>query len=416
MSSQPPLRATRARGLLLLLALALYALGASAQGAPDHGPGRLLVTIVDPQHDTRVALPGETGAYAVRRGYAPSGWVLRQLRKVTRDHQLELVDGWQMASLGVYCALVQIKADPPGRTRQEVLDALRADDRVETAQPLNAFSVRQDPTPEPSDPYAPLQDAHAAMDVAKAHRWATGKGVRVAVIDTGVDARHRDLRKRISESRNFVPGDEAVEVHGTAVAGVIGATAGNGLGGHGVAPDVSLYAYRACWVEAGSSKKGRCDSFTLARALDRAIDKRVDVVNLSLAGPADALLSRLVAKALAQGIVVVGPLVDNARAPFPATVKGVIAVSDRPAAQGVFAPDSDVLTTIPADAFDFMNGVSFATAHVSGIVALLRQLRPDATPARVYEALRSSTDGSGEPLVVNACRALDSLADTRCAL
>ncbi|MEM9384912.1 MAG: S8 family serine peptidase [Pseudomonadota bacterium] len=399
--------------LLLLLGQVTAFAGAVEPHQPQNdGDGRMLITIVDPHHNQRVAIPGETGAYAVRRGYEPSALVQRRLRGIARRHALQIIDGWQMASLGVYCALVEAKAEPV-RTRQQVLQALRADRQVESAQPLNAFDVRG--TMAPDDPYAALQAAHTAMAIDKAHRWATGKGVRVAVIDTGIDARHRDLRKRIRESRNFVPGEHAAEVHGTAVAGVIGAIAGNGLGGYGVAPDVALFAYRACWDAPGSAGSvGRCDSFTLARALDRAIDKSVDVVNLSLAGPADPLLTRLVDEALAKGIVVVGPQVADTRAQFPTAIDGVIAVTSAPVDGAISAPGADVLTTVPRDAFDFMQGVSFATAHVSGVVALIRERQPDASPGAVYEALRSSADTVPAGAVVNACRALDSIAGTSC--
>ncbi|MEO0421796.1 MAG: S8 family serine peptidase [Pseudomonadota bacterium] len=399
-------------GLALLLMQPAAFAGAVAPEPAADDERRMLITIVDPQHNQRVAIPGETGAYAVRRGYSPSGVVQRRLRGIARRHALEVIDGWQMASLGVYCALVEAKPEPM-RTRQQVLQALRADRQVESAQPLNAFEVRGAMAVD--DPYASLQAAHTAMDIGKAHRWATGKGVRVAVIDTGIDARHKDLRKRIRESRNFVPGEPAAEIHGTAVAGVIGAIAGNGLGGYGVAPEVSLFAYRACWDAPGSGgSAGRCDSFTLARALDRAIDKAVDVVNLSLAGPADPLLTRLVDEALAKGIIVVGPRVADARAEFPATIEGVIAVTSAPVDGAIAAPGADVLTTVPSDAFDFMQGVSFATAHVSGVVALLRERQPDASPNVIYEALRSSANMVPEGAVVNACHALDSIADTAC--
>src|ERR1035438_2109430 len=89
----------------------------------------------------------------------------------------------------------------------------------------------------------------------------------------------------------------------TAVAGVIAAIPDNGIGIVGIAPDVRLFVFKACWRSAPTGAKATCNSFTLAQALAAAIEERVDIINLSLAGPSDPLLTRLVGRAAAAGII-----------------------------------------------------------------------------------------------------------------
>ena len=85
-----------------------------------------------------------------------------------------------------------------------------------------------------------------------------------------------------------------MEYHGTAVTGLISARPGNGIGIHGLAPNAELYALRACWEPRYGF--GLCSTYTLAQALDYAIEVRARIINLSLAGPDDPLLTRLVAR------------------------------------------------------------------------------------------------------------------------
>src|SRR5690606_19374023 len=119
--------------------------------------------------------------------------------------------------------------------------------RVDLAQPMNVFGTlgsRYD------DPYADLQPAALELGIEEAHTLATGKGVRVAVIDSAVDAEHPELEGRVRISRDVVdPRRRAAagEVHGTAVAGIIASAANNRQGILGIAPDVEVAGLRACW-------------------------------------------------------------------------------------------------------------------------------------------------------------------------
>src|SRR5262249_11136688 len=156
----------------------------------------------------------------------------------------------------------------------------------------------------------------------------------------------------------------------------------------GVAPDVKLLALRACWP---AQARSVCSSFTLAKALTYALERAPQIINLSLAGPSDPLLARLLQLVLARGITVVAACRDAACDSFPADVPDVIAVSDvstaaeSPTAAAthiipLVAPGTDVITTMPNGTFDFVSGSSMSAAHVSGIVALLLERRPDLDP------------------------------------
>ena len=263
--------------------------------------------------------------------------------------------------------------------------------------------------------------------------------MRVAVVDTGVDTNHPDLRDRVVKTINFVEGGEKTftsDQHGTAVAGVIGARADNGMGIYGIAPDADLLAVKACWHRRPGTSEAWCSSWTLAKAIDFAIVERVRVLNLSLSGPPDPLLRRLIVKAISeQSITVVAAVMEreDPALSFPASLSTVIAVvaSD---AQGrvrarvgkqptlLAAPGVEVLTTVPNGAYDFLSGSSFATAHVSGIVALLLEANPQLSPREVRDLLVDSghpVNGNDPETVslrlVDACAALRRVVRGACS-
>jgi subtilisin family serine protease len=267
------------------------------------------------------------------------------------------------------------------------------------------------------DPYAKLQSNVSALDVAEAHAFSRGSGIRVAIIDTGVDTRHPDLAGRTQLTRNYIDSDDVEfrnDRHGTQIAGLIAASANNGIGVVGVAPDVRLLAYKACW-QASASSAGRCNSFTVAQALADAFTAKAQVINLSLVGPSDPLLEALIAKAVEAGIIVVGAVSSDPRFGFPAKLPGVLAVAEaedsRQEGKDVLrAPARDILTLVPNGHYDFASGSSLATAQVSGVVALLLARNQKLGIARMRTLLEQSTEKHdttrGPFLSVNACTAL----------
>lgn len=404
-------------GLIVALLAGCATGGPPPTPAADASEAALIVVAVA---DSPEALPAIGGtpraAYAGRSGYAGGHRGAAQAEQVARDHGLVEQKAWTIDPLHWRCILYRIAA---GADRAVVLARLNADPRVRLAQPLNRFETLAGPY---NDPYVGMQRGFAAVNAGAAQRWSSGEGVRVAVIDTAVDASHPDLVGRIVAQRDFggvthpsAPGGES---HGTGMAGVIAAAANNGVGIVGMAPRAQVLAYRACWP-AATAGASRCDSFTLAQALGAAITDRADVINLSLGGPADPLLGKLTEYAMAHGAIVVGAVpVDGSLDGFPVGVPGVLAVasSDGPLPAGrrvLSAPGREILTLSPGGHYDFASGSSLAAAHVSGLVALLLALQPGLQAGTVQGWLQRPDGAANGPF--DACAAVHRLrAEAAC--
>jgi len=358
---------------LLLAFLALVTLGASAyaQGSPTIPPERQILVMV--KHPPDHFRPG--GAYG--GGYGDD--LLRSARsrlarRIAKAHGLTFVDGWPMPMIGVDCFIMAV---PEGRSTETAAQELSTDSKVAWAEPVELYHAEGTPASH-NDPLYAAQPAAHAWDLADLHRIATGKGVRVAVIDSGIQANHPDLAGQLIVNRNFVAGQaEKPEDHGTGVAGVIAAKSDNRIGIAGVAPGARLLGLRACWQRGENTL---CDGLSLAKAFYFAVQENADVINLSLSGPDSRLLRVLVQTAIDRGSIVVTAY--DAATPhggFPASVPGVIAVADRAFAASsgevYTAPGHDVPTTQPGGRWFLVNGSSFSAAHVSGLAALVRQRR-----------------------------------------
>jgi subtilisin family serine protease len=259
------------------------------------------------------------------------------------------------------------------------------------------------------------------MDVADAHPWSRGDGVRVAIIDTGVDVNHPDLRGSIAAAANFVDADDVQfrqDRHGTEMAGVIAAVANNRQGIVGIAPGARLLVFKACWQEQAGADAAHCNSFTLARALSAAFDAHAQIINMSLAGPDDALVGDLIRVGLRRGVLIVGAATARADGGGLLHQPGVIEVASSEAPSSIsgalLAPGNEILTLLPDGHYDFASGASIATAQVSGVVALMLAKNPSLSSDAALQLLRDtslpagSTD-AGTVKHVNACAALVTL-------
>lgn len=385
-------------------------LPADARAAPA---GYVVVTVHNPLGPAVGRAASTPRGYDIVGPYFAGSSARDAAAAIASRYQLVEAASWPIAVLGVHCIVYAV---PPRSDPGRVAAELARDASVESAQPLYAFATAARAY---NDPYADLQGNLQRLGIAEAHALSRGRGVRVAIIDTGVDTAHPDLRPNTT-ARNFVDNDSRSfqdDVHGTAVAGLIGAVANNGVGIVGVAPDVELLAYKACWRAAATGTRAVCDTFTLAQALAAAIEAKADVINLSLAGPSDPLLTRLVRRALDSGAIVVGAVpADGSTTSFPADIRGVIAVDaaeNGHARAGVLAaPGSDVLSLAPGAHYDFYSGSSLATAEITGVVALLRAQRPRLSGADAARLLAQSTPAApaaGLDAVPNACSALAAL-------
>ncbi|MBB2173097.1 S8 family serine peptidase [Gluconacetobacter asukensis] len=329
----------------------------------------------------------------------------RRAEDIAHRYGLAFVgNGWQMPLLGVDCYVMQVG---PGDTVETAIKRISDDSNVLWSQAMHLYRAEASPSPIVNDPLADLQPVTTAWNLTALHRVATGRGVVVAVVDSRVQLDHPDLAGQFVSSENFVDTDNGpAETHGTGVAGVIAAKAGNAIGIAGVAPRAKLMALRACWQTDATKQTAPtvCDSLSLAKALQYAIEHSADVINLSLSGPPDRLLANLIDIAAHRGIVIVAAYDPTLpQGGFPASAPDVIPVdidSASTAPSGVYlAPGEDVPTTQPGGQWALAHGSSYAAAHVSGLVALLREDRKNAPVALL--ATPRLTGG-----VIDACATL----------
>jgi len=364
----------------LLLALWIAALALPTPAVAADGPDtsrQILVMLKMPPDHYR---PGS--AYSGSYGAASTqGARNRIAARIARRHGFTLVNNWPMPMLGIDCFVMSL---PDGLRPEAAAELISHDADVAWSQPLQLYHA-QASTPT-GDPLLAAEPAAVQWHLVELHHAATGRGVSVAVIDSRIDAAHPDLGGQISLSEDFVGGHgKAAEQHGTAVAGVIAAREGNG-GIVGIAPRARLMALRACWQQSAAATI--CDTLSLAKALQFAIDHRARVINLSLSGPHDMLLGRLVDIGLARGQKVVAAF-DPATPDggFPASQPGVIAVANTNSAgipQRVFlAPGRDIPTTAPGGGWTLVDGISYAAAHVSGLLALMNERQPAGANALI---------------------------------
>ncbi len=227
---------------------------------------RFIVLVVANPLDSPSGRAGSSlSGYAAVPRYTAGSRAAVMVAELQRDYPMREATSWPIPSLNWHCVVFELA---PQASREVVLAALAGDARVQLVQPLQDFEVRASEGVPYNDPYLGLQRGFAQTDVARAHRLSVGRGVHVAVIDTGADTTHPDLQGRIQATYNLVDGDAvafAQDRHGTEVAGVIAAVGNNLQGIVGVAPEARLSIYKACWYAPGSAL-ARCNSFTLAKA------------------------------------------------------------------------------------------------------------------------------------------------------
>lgn len=226
-----------------------------------------------------------------------------------------------------------------------------------------------------------------------------GQGVKVAVVDTGIDLSHPDLAPNIAGGYNAIDPDQPPQDdngHGTHVAGIIAAAA-NGAGVIGAAPRVSLYAVKVL----GADGSGYYSD--IIEGIQWCIDNGIQVINMSLGGYQNvSALHDIIAEAARRGIVITaaagndGPVDDSVE--YPAKYPEVIAVaaynasrdltsySSRGPEVALAAPGDDILSTFPGNAYQTLSGTSMATPHASAAAALVIAAGvtgPDAVRARL---------------------------------
>jgi hypothetical protein len=253
-----------------------------------------------------------------------------------------------------------------------------------------------------------LQYALPKLRIPDTMELASGRGVTVAVIDSGVDIKHPALQKaNIAFFDTVENGDKDPDPHGTAIAGII---AGKG-DVQGIAPGVKILAIRAfAREELGAAPT--TTTLAMARAMDIAVARGAKIVNMSFAGAEDPLLSSLIDAAYAKGVICIaaaGNEGPEAPPAYPAAHPKVIGITATDEKDGLYdmanrgnyvsvaAPGVDILVPVTGEALDYMSGTSFAAAHITGIVALLLERNPKLKPDQVREILLEAAHDLGRP-------------------
>lgn len=312
------------------------------------------------------------------------------IRALMADYGLTYVEADVLGLAGA--SLVKFRV-PPENSVEEWTEILAADPRVIAVQPNYLFEVAQDTAP---PDMRPMQYAPQRLHVPEAHNATLGSGVTVGVIDTAIDIAHPELASTSIQQFDVLDGDPVSYEHGTAMSGLIVAKAAL----DGVAPGVSLISVRA--FDTNSRGAVSSSSFALAKALDRMAESGAEVLNLSFAGPRDPLVLEIMDKLEALDIPIIAAAGNNgpdAPPVYPAAHRHAIAVTatdDRDEAfryanLGMYveiaAPGVDILSPLPDGRYDLESGTSVATAHVTGIVALMLARNPDLTVAELRAAL-----------------------------
>ncbi|MEQ4301159.1 type VII secretion-associated serine protease mycosin [Plantactinospora sp. B6F1] len=250
------------------------------------------------------------------------------------------------------------------------------------------------------------------LQVADAHRISQGEGITVAVIDTGVDP-HPDLRNNLlSGTATYTGGsgngrqDGDPGGHGTAMAGLIAAHGRGANGALGIAPKAKIIPIR------DSENKSGGDPDETAKAVEWAISKRVDIINISSVMSSSSRLRQAIEAAFKADIVVVasaGNRPGHILVGFPAAIDGVVAVgatdhkgnySDTSVTGKrvvIAAPGIDIHSTAKRGRYSETSGTSDSAAIVAGAAALVRSKFPDLSAEEVVHRLTATADDKGAP-------------------
>ena len=369
--------------------------------AADAGPGEVISSDADPGE----IVPGEVVVKWRDSGRGPD---------VARARGLAVV-----AELGAPGKGLPWVVSTGDRPVEAVVAELNADPAVEYAEPNYVVTVADEGTTAAvavNDPQTGGQYSLNRMRVRDAWARSTGGSNVVAVLDTGVQAGHKDLSGRVLSGYDFVsPGTSAADDngHGTWVAGIIAAKANDSYGIAGISWSDKILPVKIM------NSSGTGSTSNLTSGIVWSANQGADVINMSVGGfPYSKAVEDAVNYAWSKGAVLVGAAGNNNRREnfYPASYANVISVSATqvddefshwssygPKVE-VSAPGSSVLTTnCTAGAcpnagwgsHTYISGTSFATPNVAGVVALIKARYPSYSPSQIVNRLYSTVDDLG---------------------
>lgn len=277
--------------------------------------------------------------------------------------------------------------------------------------------VRTPGYPEPNDEFYPLQFSLTQQNIPQVWNLTRGANTLVAVVDTGVDHSHPDLKGNVIDSPDMTfkkkwyqlgkknPGSMDYDGHGTHVAGIIGAIANNNIGVAGVAPGTKILGVKVLGENA--------TMFSVMKGIAYSVNQGAKIINLSLGGAmTDSVERAFYEEDLARHNVLIVAAAGNdgiANMGFPASFKGVMAVGSVNQTKklssfscygygmSVVAPGEGIISTFPGGTYAMIDGTSMATPFVSGAAALVWSKYPHLTAQQVRERLEKTADDLGDP-------------------
>jgi hypothetical protein len=323
-----------------------------------------------------------------------------QADELARRHRLERISSQNFPLLGSTIGLFRIVDRRPVEL---VSREVAAEAGVRSVQ-LNFHYLLQDQKAALTEG-DPAQYANAKLRLPQAHTLAQGANVTIAVIDSGIDAKHPELVNAVADSFDALGSKEGPHVHGTGIAGAIVAHARL----MGSAPQARILGIRAF----GAAPNGaQSTSFVILKALNYAAEHGAQIINMSFAGPKDPLIERGIAATAARGILMVAASGNaGAKSPplYPAANANVIAVSATDAQDKLFtasnrgghiaisAPGVDIFLPAPDEKYQITSGTSFSAAYISGLAALMLERNPALKPDEVRAILMKTARDLGAP-------------------
>lgn len=260
------------------------------------------------------------------------------------------------------------------------------------------------------------QWGYRAMDVKYAYEVTKGSGVKVAVIDTGIDIDHPDLIDRVSpESYNTCTGSNILDDvddkagHGTHVSGIIVAS-DNTIGTIGVAPEAELVAIKA---QCPNDSSGNFAGDELLDALHYVVGRGIKVVNMSLGGSnRSSLMASAIKEAIDSGITIVAAAGNSksSNLSYPASYDGVFSVGALDSGLSYdssysnfgnridfTAPGTGVYSTYPGGKYTYLDGTSMASPQVAGVATIVLAQNPGLNSEQVKDIIKNSVIDRGDP-------------------
>jgi hypothetical protein len=323
-----------------------------------------------------------------------------QADALARRHGLRRVDSQSFPLIGATISLFRIAG---GKTVEAASREFALDGSVRSVQPNFRYALQDQNTGLSEGD--PAQYALAKLRVPQAHTLAHGVNVTIAIIDSGIDLKHPEFTGVAIAPFDALGSKEGPHAHGTGVAGAI-VSRGRLMGS---APAAHILAIRAFGI---SGKGAESTSYVILKGLDLAAAHGAQIVNMSFAGPKDALVERGLAALAARNILMVAaagnagpkspPLYPGANANVVAVSATdaqdkLFAASNRGAYVAVAAPGVDIFLPAPDDKYQIISGTSFSAAYVSGLAALVLERNPGLKPQDVRAILTKTARDLGPP-------------------